>query len=47
MAKEFIDSFIEDDVDLIDDGKCDKVVYLHRRADDGLPFYVGIGGALS
>lgn len=45
MAKEFIDSFIEDDVDLIDDGKCDKVVYLHRRADDGLPFYVGIGGA--
>ena len=43
MAKEFIDSFIEDDVDLIDDGKCDKVVYLHRRADDGLPFYVGIG----
>ena len=45
MAKEFIDGFIEDDGDLIDDGKCDKVVYLHRRADDGLPFYVGIGRA--
>lgn len=41
MGKEFNDSNISESVR--DDELRDRVVYLHRREDDGIPFYVGIG----
>lgn len=44
MGKEFNDSNISHSV-RNNDERCDRVVYLHRRESDGIPFYIGIGTA--
>lgn len=41
MGKEFYEENISQSVS--DDAPRNKVVYLHRREDDGIPFYIGIG----